>query len=160
MLERLKNIKEKFIKSADKLSDAQLNRRIKIYKGLSLYYGAKMVVGGTLIVAGIATLALGAAGIALPLLPVWAGAGGLGIGALMTANAVIGNRAFEKTYKTYAREKTARQPEEAPQTASPNLTQQLKSRFDKTRLKAAALLPRKPANDEQKAQAAQKNNAP
>ncbi|MDP2205897.1 MAG: hypothetical protein Q8K65_06270 [Alphaproteobacteria bacterium] len=158
MLERLKNIKQKFIKSADTLSDAQLNRRIKIYKTLSLYYGAKVIIGGALIVAGIATLGLGAAGVALPLLPVWAGAGGLGIGALMTANAVIGNRAFEKTYKTYAREKTARQPEGTPQPASLTFSQGLKAGFDKTRLKAAALLPRKPANDQ--TQPAQKKNTP
>jgi hypothetical protein len=158
MLERLKNFKEKFIKSADKLSDEQLSRRMKIYKTLSVYYGAKVIIGSMLIVAGIATLALGAAGIAIPLLPVWAGAGGLGVGALMTANAVIGNRAFEKTYKTYAREKTARQPEGTPLRASLTFSQGLKAGFDKTRLKAAALLPRKPANDQ--TQPAQKKNAP
>lgn len=158
MLERLKAFKQKFIKSADKLSDAQLGRRMKIYKTLSIYYGAKVIIGGTLIVGGVATLALGAAGMALPLLPVWIGAGGLGIGVLMTANAVIGNRAFEKTYKTYAREKSARQPEEVQQAASPSLSQELKSRFDKTRQKAAALLPRKPANDQ--TPPAQKKNTP
>lgn len=157
MLARLKQFKQKFIKSPDKLSDAQLSRRMKIYKSLSLYYGTKVVIGGALIVAGVATLALGAVGIALPL-PVWAGAGGLGVGALMTANAVIGNRAFEKTYKAYAREKSARLPEAAAQTARTALPQGLKTRFIQARRKTAALLPHKAAND--KAPSLQGKNAP
>jgi len=157
MLARLKQFKQKFIKSADKLSDAQLSRRMKIYKSLSLYYGTKIVIGGALIVAGVTTLALGAVGIALPL-PLWLGAGGLGVGALMTANAVIGNRAFEKTYKAYAREKAARQPEGLAPAVRATLQQELKTRFGKACNKAVTLLPRKAAND--KAQAAQRKNAP
>lgn len=161
MLQKLKAFKEKFIR-AENLSDKQLNRRLFIFKTLSVYYGVKMLVGGALVAGGVITLGLGAAGIALPL-PLWLGAGGLGLGALMLANGIISGGAFGKTYRTYAREKSARAPEGATAPATPSVVQGLKARFDASRKAAAALpakiaaqLPRKPAND---AAAAVKKNA-
>ncbi|MDY0008288.1 MAG: hypothetical protein RBS08_01150 [Bdellovibrionales bacterium] len=166
MLAPVKKVKDKLIKSADSLTEQQLDRRLKVFKTLSLYYGTKIVIGGALVAGGIATLALGAFGIALPL-PVWAGAGGLGVGAVMTANAIIGNRAFNKTYKTYAQEKAARHPEGLPETATQKLTRSLKTQFDQKRKKAITYLPRKnaapqsePANDTAAPAPSQRKNAP
>lgn len=163
MIARLKAFKEKFIKSADTLSDAQLNRRMAIFKTLSIYYGAKMLLGGALVTGGLLTLGFGVAGIALPL-PLWLGAGGLGVGALMLANGIISGRAFDKTYENYAKEKTTRLPEGAKPPA-PSLSQGLKKSFDTSRkvasgirAKIAAGLPHKAANDG--AQPPQRKNAP